>query len=213
MGAKDWHSLDQLAKNSTIQVTRLSRSSSSCRRGVGLSGGWQAEPPGTPRGGDTHIYGLVAEILDVLRAHVEGGLAGHEEHCNDSTPEPPRHLESPGWVWDEGPPSPEQPGGTEAERALGQAGLPLKALPEPRLARRCPLSPRRLLTPAASSGNEGHRSTPRQEGALALPAGWRGGQAGTAGAGGRPSHAKGAPPLPPVLWDPPPQVSPMQSVR
>lgn len=88
MGAKDWHSLDQLAKNSTIQVTRLSRSSSSCRRGVGLSGGQRAEPPGTPRGGDTHIDGLVTEILDVLGAHVEGGLAGHQEHCNDSAPEP-----------------------------------------------------------------------------------------------------------------------------
>lgn len=34
MGAKDWHSLDQLAKNSTIQVTRLSRSSSSCHRAM-----------------------------------------------------------------------------------------------------------------------------------------------------------------------------------
>lgn len=29
MGANDWHSLDQLAKNSTTHVTRLSRSSSS----------------------------------------------------------------------------------------------------------------------------------------------------------------------------------------
>lgn len=86
MGAKDWHSLDQLAKNSTIQVTRLSRSSSSCRGGARLSGGGRQSPG--PPGGDTHIYGLVAEILDVLRAHVERGLAGHQEHCNNSAPEP-----------------------------------------------------------------------------------------------------------------------------
>lgn len=37
MGAKDWHSLDQLAKNSTIHVTRLSRSSSSCHRAVWIN--------------------------------------------------------------------------------------------------------------------------------------------------------------------------------
>lgn len=57
IGAKDWHSLDQLAKNSTIQVTRLSRSSSSCREGGGLSGGRGAEPPGTSRGrGYSHLW-------------------------------------------------------------------------------------------------------------------------------------------------------------
>lgn len=30
--------------------------------------------------GNTHINGFVTEILDVLRAHVEGGLAGHQKH-------------------------------------------------------------------------------------------------------------------------------------
>lgn len=109
MGANDWHSLDQLAKNSTIQVTRLSRSSSSYHRDMGLSVGGQAEPT-APWGGDTHIYGLVTEILDVLGAHVEWGLAGHQEHCNDRPLSPPQCLEGPGRVWDEVPPSPEQPG-------------------------------------------------------------------------------------------------------
>lgn len=47
MGAKDWHSLDQLAKNSTIHVTRLSLSSSSCHRHTGLGARW-AEPPKPP---------------------------------------------------------------------------------------------------------------------------------------------------------------------
>ncbi len=28
---------------------------------------------------NTHIYGLVAEVLDVLGAHVERRLAGHDE--------------------------------------------------------------------------------------------------------------------------------------
>lgn len=48
MGAKDWHSLDQLAKNSTIHVTRLSLSSSSCHRGMGLEGVGRA--PQNPQG-------------------------------------------------------------------------------------------------------------------------------------------------------------------
>ena len=48
MGANDWQSLDQLAKNSTIQVTLLSRSSSSChtQRGNGEvdhTGSWKIQ--------------------------------------------------------------------------------------------------------------------------------------------------------------------------
>lgn len=51
IGAKDWHSLDQLAKNSTIHVTRLSLSSSSCHEGMGLGGSGQSppKPPGLGR--------------------------------------------------------------------------------------------------------------------------------------------------------------------
>lgn len=30
-------------------------------------------------GNNAHIYGLVAEVLDVLGAHVERRLAGHDE--------------------------------------------------------------------------------------------------------------------------------------
>lgn len=28
---------------------------------------------------NTHIYGLVTEVLDVLWAHVDGSLTGHDE--------------------------------------------------------------------------------------------------------------------------------------
>lgn len=30
-------------------------------------------------GGVTHIDGFVAEVFDVLRSHVEGGLTGHQK--------------------------------------------------------------------------------------------------------------------------------------
>lgn len=97
MGAKDWHSLDQLAKNSTIQVTRLSRSSSSCHRAMWVNRKQEAGSPAPHTNSDwaedTHIYGLIAEVLDILRSHVKGWLAGHQEHCNNSNPESSAHLE------------------------------------------------------------------------------------------------------------------------
>lgn len=35
--------------------------------------------------GNTHIYSLVIEVLDVLRAHIEWWLTGHEKHWGRET--------------------------------------------------------------------------------------------------------------------------------
>jgi hypothetical protein len=29
---------------------------------------------------NTHINGFIIEVFDVLRAHIQGGFAGHQEH-------------------------------------------------------------------------------------------------------------------------------------
>lgn len=38
------------------------------------------EGPMRETGKSTHINGFVIEVLDVLRAHIQGGLARHQEH-------------------------------------------------------------------------------------------------------------------------------------
>uniref|UniRef100_A0A8C3Y5K0 Uncharacterized protein n=1 Tax=Catharus ustulatus TaxID=91951 RepID=A0A8C3Y5K0_CATUS len=79
MGAKDWHSLDQLAKNSTIHVTRLSLSSSSCHRGMGLGSGGQSPPKPPELGRYSHRWSLPGGALSCVGEHCRAtpGATGH----------------------------------------------------------------------------------------------------------------------------------------